>query len=63
MSSEPEEGEVVQDRSRFQGKVRKSNTSVHTMISSNYKTKVCEHYKKGACKAGEKCSFKHPVEF
>lgn len=32
------------------------------IYSSSYRTKVCEHFKKGACLKGNKCSFMHPKE-
>jgi hypothetical protein len=33
-----------------------------TIYSSSYRTKVCDHFKKGACLKGNKCSFMHPKE-
>ncbi|KAM3146850.1 hypothetical protein pb186bvf_001004 [Paramecium bursaria] len=53
--SDLEDGEVVE--AKQEGKLKKISIK-----SNNYRTKVCEHFKKGLCKNGANCSFQHPKE-
>ena len=48
--SDLEDGEVVE--AKQEGKQKKISIK-----SNNYRTKVCEHFKKGLCKNGANCSF------
>ncbi|CAD8119444.1 unnamed protein product [Paramecium sonneborni] len=52
--SQLEDGEVPTKQ-----EPKKNPTSI---FSSTYRTKVCEHFKKGSCNKGNKCSYMHPKE-
>merc|ERR1712032_1358392 len=40
-------------------KKRPNSDLTHTMTSSNFKTVVCEFFKKGSCQKGNDCTFSH----
>lgn len=50
------------NRNTYKEPIKKEQEGNYEMFSKNYKSKPCEFYRKGVCKKGDECTYRHNFE-